>query len=332
MIIRARAPLRLGLAGGGTDLSPYCDEYGGAVLNATINQFAYCTIEEQSFGASFLDADSGISGDINSVHPRLQLPIGVTRRITDFVGHPLHFQMTIYNDAPMGSGLGGSSTMVVAILKCFVEWLKLPLGEYDIAKLAWEIERIDLGLAGGKQDQYAAAFGGINFIEFFANDKVIVNPLRIKRWIQCELEDSLLLYFTGKSRQSAQIIEQQISSVSQNSGRLMAMHDLKKEAVHMKEALLTGNFRKFSESLQDGWEAKKRTSDAISNNRMDDIYKAVMAAGGHAGKLSGAGGGGFFMFYINPVRRVSVTEALKSFGGTTASIQLTEHGTRGWYV
>ena len=331
MIIRSRAPLRLGLAGGGTDISPYCDQYGGAVLNATINKFAYCTIETGIDGTIFFDANAGISGGMDSQDRCMLLPIGVADKVTKMFGKLPGFRMTIYNDAPMGSGLGGSSTMVVAILKCFEEWLKLPLGEYDLAHISWDIERNNLKLAGGKQDQYAAAFGGVNFIEFYADNKVIVNPLRIKRWIQCELEDSLLLYFTGKSRQSSHIINQQMNALKQ-SENLQAMHDLKKGAIHMKEALLTGNFEKFADSLREGWEAKKRTSDAISNDKMDEIYESVMDAGGKAGKLSGAGGGGFFIFYIDPIRRETIKRTLEPLGGEINTVQLTEHGTRGWII
>jgi D-glycero-alpha-D-manno-heptose-7-phosphate kinase len=329
MLIRSRAPLRLGLAGGGTDVSPYCDQYGGAVLNVTINKFAYCTIETGFNDVLFYDANSNSSGGLESRDARMAIPIGVTKRIISLVGELPGFHMTVYNDAPMGSGLGGSSTMAVTILKCFEEWLKLALGEYDLAHIAWDIERNDLSLAGGKQDQYAAAFGGINYIEFFEGNKVIVNPLRVKRWIQCELEDSLLLYFTGKSRQSAYIIGQQISAIERNDS-LQAMHDLKKGAVNMKEAILTGNFAKFADSLNEGWEAKKRTSDAISNDNMDEIYNAVLKAGGKAGKISGAGGGGFFMFFIEPTRREHIKEVLASFGGAVSAVQFTDDGTRGW--
>ena len=331
MIIRSRAPLRLGLAGGGTDISPYCDEYGGAVLNATINKFAYCTIETGSSDIEFFDANANISGGMNSDDRNLMLSIGVTRRISNMIDKLPNFRMTIYNDAPMGSGLGGSSTMVVAILKCFEEWLKLPFGEYDLAHIAWDIERNDLKLAGGKQDQYAAAFGGVNFIEFFAENKVIVNPLRIKRWIQCELEDSLLLYFTGISRQSSHIINQQMSALSHDEN-LQAMHDLKRGATQMKEALLTGDFDSFAESLRDGWDAKKRTSDAISNAQMDEVYEAVCNAGGKAGKISGAGGGGFFMFYIDPTCREKIKQTLERFGGEISTVQFTDDGSQGWYV
>ena len=213
MIIRSKAPLRLGLAGGGSDVSPYSDLYGGLILNATVNLSAYCTIETQEGEWVRVDAyDAGAHlrcplGDTLEGAP--DLIRGVYARIVrDFGPVPGAFSITTYNDAPAGSGLGTSSTMVVCILKCFAEWMNLPLGDYEIARLAYEIERKDLELAGGKQDQYAAAFGGFNFMEFHRDDIVIVNPLKIKRWIIDELESSMVLYYTGRSRSSAAIISE----------------------------------------------------------------------------------------------------------------------------
>ncbi|MCM3763517.1 GHMP kinase [Neobacillus niacini] len=342
MIIRSRAPLRLGLAGGGTDLSPFCDEYGGVVLNVTINMFAYCTIETTdgdtiTFEAKDMQVTESINHDQElapgEIDSPLKLHLGVYRRIRKMYGElPSAFKMTTYNEASVGSGLGGSSTMVVAILKAYVEWLNLPLGEYDIAHLAWEIERKDLGLAGGKQDQYAATFGGFNFIEFEANDKVIVNPLRIKNWIRNELEDSLVLFYTGKSRESANIINQQIKAVQDDDKKLRALLELKNVAYQMKEAVLVGDFKKFGEALNQGWAAKKTTADVISNPMLEEIYDAVIDAGGIAGKLSGAGGGGFFMFYVNPAKRLDVIRALERFEGKIVTTQFFKDGTLGWKI
>ncbi len=213
MIVRSKAPLRLGLAGGGSDVSPYSDLYGGNVLNATINLAAYCTIESLSLPVVRVNAaDAGVLCEVplgtGPLSSGALLVDGVYNRVVrDFGPVPAPgFAITTYNDAPAGSGLGTSSTMVVCILKCFAEWMDIPLGDYELARLAYEIERKDLLLAGGKQDQYAAAFGGFNFMEFLPSDLVIVNPLRVKDWIVQELEGSLLLYFTGRSREGAAII------------------------------------------------------------------------------------------------------------------------------
>ena len=194
MKIRSKAPLRLGLAGGGSDVSPYSDIYGGLILNATINLYAYCTIEETDDNQIVINAydvcchKSYPLGKYLEIDGDASLIKGVYNRIMkDYVFDVKSFKITTYNDAPAGSGLGTSSTMVVCILKAFVEWLSLPLGDYELSRLAYEIERKDLGLSGGKQDQYAAAFGGFNYMEFLQNDLVIVNPLKIKRWIIDEL-------------------------------------------------------------------------------------------------------------------------------------------------
>jgi D-glycero-alpha-D-manno-heptose-7-phosphate kinase len=253
MIIRSKAPLRLGLAGGGTDVSPYCDEFGGYVLNATIDMFAYCIIEPtENDVISFYAADRSESFETKSkpsldLDGHLDLHKGIYNRIVKQFndGKPLSLKITTYSDAPAGSGLGSSSTMVVAILQAYAEWLNLPLGEYDIAHLAYEIERIDVGLSGGRQDQYAATFGGFNFIEFYASDRVIVNPLRVKNWIVNELENSIVLYYTGASRESANIINEQVKNAEEkNKKSLDAMHELKADALLMKESILKGEIMK----------------------------------------------------------------------------------------
>lgn len=339
MIIRSKAPLRLGLAGGGTDLSPYCDEHGGFVLNATIDRYVTCTIEPTVDNRiTLMAADIGKTGvyDNDLLLPldgSLDLHKGVYNRIVkDFLKQPLSFRMTTYSDAVTGSGLGGSSTLVVAMLTAFAEWLKLPLGEYDIAKLAWEIERLDVGLAGGKQDQYAAAFGGFNFMEFY-RDRVIVNPLRVKDWIVNEIECSMLICFTGLSRASAAIIDEQIQNARENRADALAvMHQLKRDAVRMKEAVLTGNIARFAEILDSTWHVKKKMAESISNPRLEEIYTAAMVVGAMAGKVSGAGGGGFIMFLIDPTRRSQVIAALKELGGVVEPFHFVNQGASAWTI
>lgn len=338
MIIRAKAPLRLGLAGGGTDVSPYCDQYGGTVLNVTIDRYAYCTIEPLNTGrVEFYATDRGehFSGvaDILTLEGELLLHKGVYNRIIrDFcAGAPLSLRMTTYSDAPAGSGLGSSSTLVVAMLKAYMEWLKLPFGEYDMASLAYEIERRDVGLSGGKQDQYAATFGGFNFIEFYEKDRVIVNPLRLKRWIRNELESSLLLYYTGTSRDSAKIIDEQVRNAQEkNRTSLEGMHQLKQSARAMKECILTGDFDGFAECLRTGWEAKKRIASVISNPQIDNLYTYIMENGGKAAKISGAGGGGFMMIVCDPTHRYSLMQKLRKMGGQVFPVSFTEWGTQAW--
>lgn len=263
----------------------------------------------------------------------LPLHKGVYNRIVrDYCdGKPLSLRMTTYSDAPAGSGLGSSSTMVVAILKAYMEWLNLPLGEYDMASLAYEIEREDLGLSGGKQDQYAATFGGFNLIEFYDNHRVIVNPLRLKNWIRNELENSLVLYYTGTSRDSAKIIDDQIASTKKKDGHsLEGMHELKAAANEMKECILKGNFDGFADCIRRGWEAKKKTSSVISNPEIEQIYNFIMKNGGKSAKISGAGGGGFMMIVCDPVSRYTLMQKLKEQKGSVFTVSFTERGTQAW--
>ncbi len=340
MIIRSKAPLRLGLAGGGSDVSPYSDIYGGLVLNATINLYAYCTIEETDNGRITINSiDSGTQQSIKSakhleIDGKASLIKGVYNRVVDeFQLSPLSFNITTYNDAPAGSGLGTSSTMVVCILKTFVEWLSLPLGDYEIARLAYEVERKDLKLSGGKQDQYAAAFGGFNYIEFLQDDMVIVNPLKIKRWIKDELEASMVLYFTGASRESAKIIDEQIENTSKkNSTAIDAMHQIKQSAKDMKLAILKGDIDKFSEILRKGWENKQKMASKIANETILRAMDVALKAGAKSGKVSGAGGGGFIMFVVEPTRKKEVEHALLSLGGMVMPFEFTEGGAHGWKI
>ena len=342
MLIRARAPLRLGLAGGGTDVSPYCDLYGGLVLNATIDKYAYAMIEPLPAGAGvrFVAADREESWEGGAEAPlaydgRLDLHKGVYNRIVREYngGQPLPLVLTTHTDAPPGSGLGSSSTLVVAMVKAFVEWLNLPLGEYDIARLAFDVERVDVGLAGGRQDQYAATFGGFNFMEFHPGERVVVNPLRIKNWVISELEASLLLYFGGVSRDSAKIIDEQSANVQRKDSAVVdATHALKAEATAMKENLLKGDFEGLVQSMQAGWEAKKRMAVSISNRQIEETYELALRAGMRAGKISGAGGGGFMMLLVDPVRRMDVIRALQQLPGRIYNCHFTKYGTQGWKI
>lgn len=341
MIIRSRTPLRLGLAGGGTDVSPYSDIYGGHVLNVTIGMYAYCTIEPTDDGMITFEAiDRGEYFTTSSISnleidDKLILHKGIYNRIVkDFNnGNPLSFKMTTYSDAPAGSGLGTSSTMVVTILKAYAEWLNIPLGEYDLAYLAYEIERKDLELSGGKQDQYAAAFGGFNFMEFYNDDKVIVNPLRVKEWIKNELENSLLIYYTGTSRESAKIIDEQIENASQKKEKSVeAMHELKRGASRMKEAILKGDFNALTECLLEGWRAKKQMATVITNTMIDDIYDYIIEHGAKAAKISGAGGGGFMMILVDPIKKPLLMKALSQKQGMVMDVQIVQEGAQSWTI
>jgi len=325
MIVRARAPLRLGLAGGGTDVSPYCDVYGGRIMNVTIDRYAYAIIGPRDGHETCFNALDVGHQEIHAcdtlIMPSgpLQLLKGVYSRVSrDFLDS---------RRPPL------SSTMVVALVQAFVEYFSLPLGEYEVAQLAYDIERKDLQLAGGKQDQYAATFGGFNFMEFYADDRVIVNPLRIKDWVWAELEASLVLYFTGVSRASADIIDQQSRNVGdKNQASIDAMHQLREEAVQMKECILMGDLRRLESTLQAGWEAKKKTATSISNPLIEQVERVAFAHGARAAKVSGAGGGGFMMFLCSPEDRIGLIRGLLEQGGSILDFHFTQQGATSWRI
>jgi D-glycero-alpha-D-manno-heptose-7-phosphate kinase len=340
MIYRSKAPLRIGLAGGGTDVSPYSDQFGGAILNATVSLFAYANIEplqENKIIVEALDRNEQQqfeSVDNLPINGELDLLKGVFNRLfADYNLPSSGFRLSTFVDAPAGSGLGTSSTLVVAILGAFVEWLKLPLGDYDIAHYAYQIERNDLKLTGGKQDQYAAMFGGVNFMEFYEDDKVIVNPLRIRPEYLHELENNLVLFFTSTSRESATIIDEQVKNVnSKNEKSIEAMHQLKEQARMMKEALLKGRLDEFGAILDFGFLQKRRMASKISNSKIEEIYEAAKKAGATGGKISGAGGGGFMIFYCPGNTRYHVISELKKFGGEVKNYTFTKYGLSSWSV
>ncbi len=361
MRIRARAPLRIGLAGGGTDVSPYSDLYGGAILNATISMYAYATITTEDIpngnGAkseflkspvkfSFWAVDKEVKEEfeLKELSPlktggHFDLHKGVINRLMH--DYPEEFiavlnkvsqvELATYVDAPAGSGLGTSSTLTVAILGVFQDWMKIPLGEYETAQLAYKIEREDLSMEGGKQDQYAATFGGVNFMEFSAQNRVVINPLRIKKEYLNELELNILLFHTGSNRVSAKIIAAQRDNVqAKKQDSIEAMHCLKEESILMKEAILKGQFYRIGELLDTGWKHKKQTAVEITNPVIDDMYETAMKAGATGGKISGAGGGGFMILYCPGNTRYNVIKSLERFKGEFRRYHFTEHGLTTW--
>ena len=341
MIVRSRAPLRIGLAGGGTDVSPYSDVYGGCILNATINMFAHATIETREDGNVHFEASdiekSYLATTASSIELEGELLLHkaiYNRVVRDFNNNqPIAINVITYSDAPPGSGLGSSSTMVVAILAAYRELLKLPLGEYDLAHLAFEIERQDCNLSGGKQDQYAATFGGVNFMEFH-QDNVLVNPLRIRTEILNELESQMVLYFTGVSRDSAKIIDDQIkaSADKDDNKSLESLHLVKQHAFGMKECLLRNDIKGMSDILKSSWDAKKGTSTSISNPHVEKISELALNNGAKSLKLSGAGGGGFMMIFAEPTKKLALMNILDETNGKVHKFQLTQTGVQAWTV
>jgi D-glycero-alpha-D-manno-heptose-7-phosphate kinase len=340
-ICRARAPLRIGLAGGGTDVSPYCDIYGGAILNAAISLFAHATIEQIDNGEVIIFESVDlkihetykIDENIPTDGPLVLLKGVFNKIIIDYNLPKRSFKLITKVDAPAGSGLGSSSTLVVAIIGAFKEFYNIPLSDYDIAKYAYRIERIDLSLRGGKQDQYAATFGGFNYMEFYKDEKVIVNPLKIKNDYINELENNLVLFFTSTSRSSSEIIKEQQNNVTSNNKQsIEAMHQLKQQALEMKEALLLGNLKDIGKILHFGFEQKIKMAKSITNYSINLIYNAAISAGSTGGKISGAGGGGFMFFYCPSNSRYKVINSLSQFEGNVASFLFEETGLHTWTI
>lgn len=337
--VRSRAPLRLGLAGGGTDLSPFCDEHVGYVMNATVGLYAYVHLAPRLDGKILFDsAEQGIQFETEAlpevqIHPGTMLHCGVYNRIIKEFngGRPVSLSVRTTVDVPAGSGLGGSSALVVALVEAFRAYFGLPLGEYDLARLAFEIERSELGVAGGKQDQYAAAFGGFNFMEFYEDPRVVINPLRIKPVIVQELEASLVLYYTGRSRSSAHVIEDQRAQISErNEKSFEAMCSLKREALQMKEALLQGRLDDIAQIMHRGWLAKKNTAASVSNEEIERVLGIALENGALAGKVSGAGGGGFVLILADPAERHRVVDALSKEPGRILPVTFTNEGVCSW--
>jgi len=240
------------------------------------------------------------------------------------------FDMFLHCEAPPGSGLGGSSTVIVSIIGATAEWLGIPLSQYEIAKLAYVLEREELGLQGGRQDQYAAVFGGFNYMEFKGND-VIVTPLRIKNDILNELHYNLLLCYTGKTRDSGNIIQEQRKGYTQGKEQVIsALDNAKRLATETKDALMKGEIRRIGELLNESWQFKKRFTESISNEHIDKIYSTAMANGAIGGKISGAGGGGFMFFICEYDKKHLVANELHKMGVDIVPFNFDKHGLQTW--
>lgn len=333
-LLRARAPLRVSFAGGGTDVPPYPAEEGGLVLSATINRYAYGTLRPRSdrqIGIQSLDLDVVASIALEEAQPdgdKLDL---VKAAIQKFAADSPHgFDLFLHSAAPPGSGLGSSSAVVVTLVGLLSEHMGIPLTDYERARLAYTVEREDLGLKGGTQDQYASVFGGFNFIEFRA-DEVIVNPLRIRAETIAELEYNLLLCFTGTTRVSDHIIDDQMGRYrSQEAGTTDGLRMQKELATAMKDALLRDNLTEFGALLDSAWQAKKQMSPRISNDHIDGLYEAARAEGALGGKVTGAGGGGYMLLYCRYDSKHRVQAALAEHGAEAVDFQFDHRGLTTW--
>jgi D-glycero-alpha-D-manno-heptose-7-phosphate kinase len=330
-IVRARAPLRISFAGGGTDVPPYPERFGGCVLSATIGKYAYVSLrdtespfvraicEEQGVDAVFAPAgDCGLQG-------KMDLAEAIVRRFS-VSGLECH----INADAPPGSGLGSSSTMIVALIEGLARRCGVTLSRYEKATLAFDIERNDLGIVGGMQDQYAAAFGGFNFIEF-TKDEVCVTPLRLNADAIADLHMHLLLCYTGATRFSGAILKEQISNVVHDDPDVMAsLCNLKALTLDLKTSLLKARLYEFGDLLNEAWKMKRKLASSITNDKIDEVYEEARRAGSLGGKLLGAGGGGHMLFFVPFNRRLRVREAMQRSGMSVVDFQFEDQGASSW--
>ena len=342
--IIGRAPLRIGLGGGGTDVSPYCDEFGGYVFNATISVFCFCLLTEPESSATLTLKTSDLGKRFHwtratpdgLIPPAFRLHVASYKRfIEEFnKGEEMPLTITTWSEAPYGSGLGASSTMVVSILVALKELFSTKLSKYELARLAYTIERTDCKLLGGQQDQYAASFGGFNFMEFGSQNRVIVNPLRLSHDVEAELQASLTLVYSGVSRDSGTIIQDQLKNLQERSNAQIdfyqAMHAVKAIAVKMKEALLEARLDVFGDLLLESWRSKQMLSDMITNETIDSIINRGMSCGATAAKVSGAGGGGVLMFFSRPEHRESIRRALNEEKVILIPFSFTDQGASAW--
>jgi D-glycero-alpha-D-manno-heptose-7-phosphate kinase len=335
LIIRSKAPLRISFAGGGTDVEPYLSERGGVVLSTTIDKYAYGSMrfrDDRQITVTSLDYDIVAKYSLDEpLIPDGQLALvkAVICRLNR-ENHDQGLGFFLHSDAPPGSGLGSSSTLVVALIGLFCRWLHLPLTNYEIADLAYQIERVDMGFRGGKQDQYAATFGGFNYIEF-SRDATIVNPLRVPPDVLNELQYNLLLRYTGKSRRSDPIIDTQVQGYVQRSEDVVrAMDELKQIAVALKNALLQSRLDDFGALLHQAWISKKRMAAQISAPYIDELYETARAHGALGGKISGAGGGGYMFFYCPFDHKHLIAEQLERLGAQVVGLNFDLYGLQTW--
>src|ERR1700728_1165733 len=336
-VIRAKAPLRVSFAGGGTDVPPFPEREGGLVLSATINRYAHGTLRPRVDGKIRVESlDLGMALEYGAEESvdydgKLDLVKAAIRRVAQ-LEEPRGIDLFLHTAAPPGSGLGASSALIVSLIGLLQDFHKLSLTDYEIAHIAWQVEREDLGLPGGLQDQYAATFGGFNFIEFHA-DRVIVNPLRISPDIVNELEHNLLLCYTGTTRRSDRIIEDQTRRFEQgNPEALLALSQQKQFAIDMKNALLRRRLDDFGDLLDCAWQAKKQISTKISNPTIDELYEVAQKTGALGGKITGAGGGGYILFYCCFERKHKVAEAMRSMGAIPTDFAFETHGLQTWRI
>jgi D-glycero-alpha-D-manno-heptose-7-phosphate kinase len=334
VIVRVKAPLRVSFCGGGTDVSPFLEEHGGVVLSATINKYAYASLSERSEdGVSIQSLDYDVSADyqVDEVF-RTDGELSLVRAVLKRFNLDRGVDIFLHSDAPPGSGLGSSSAMCVAMVALLKKYLGVHLGKYEMADLAFEIERKDMGIKGGKQDQYAAAFGGFNLIEFTAKHTV-VNPLRLEEWLVKELQYHLVLCFTGRTRMSEGLIDYQVERFKKaEKGAAEALHELKRLTLEMKDALVRGELVRFGSLLHEAFLAKQQMNPRAVPPEINHLYEIGRQNGALGGKILGAGGGGYLLFFCDFRRKHHVSRALEAAGGKVVDFDFVDDGVQSWFL
>jgi D-glycero-alpha-D-manno-heptose-7-phosphate kinase len=313
-----RSPVRISFGGGGTDLPAYYQEYGGAVLSTAINKYFYTIL-----GARTDQCIQIISSDLRIFeswreftgleikNSRLEIPVAVLKDLD----REIYVDLFLASEIPPGTGLGSSASVCVNVLKTLTSYLHEPLSKHALAERAFHVAREVLGHHVGKQDEYAAAFGGMNFFEFLPSGESRVQPLDVKHEVMTELQNSLLLFFTGAAHHSWDILAEQERSTSRGTGKpLEALHEIKTLAYDMRDAVRAGDLPAFAAMLNRGWQAKRQVSPKISNSRIDALYDLALRSGALGGKITGAGGGGFLLLFCEPPRQERVRQALAAEG------------------
>lgn len=343
-IIRSRAPVRISFAGGGTDVSPYTEKFGGAVVNATINQYAYATFIERKDGKIILDSlDLNKRIEYKTIKDiKLDDNLDLTKAVILFFNKNFPnafkklkggFEIHTSCEIPPRSGLGSSAAMFASVIGIFNRIAKENrIDHYEIAELAYFLEREKLKNSGGRQDQYATVFGGINFIEFKGNNFVRVNPLKLKEDYLLELESNLILINLGARSSSGDIINDQIKNLKNNKSSINATHKTKELANQVKYSLIQGDFIKFGQLLDKGWQEKKKFSSKISNPELDNIYKQLKDSGTIGGKILGAGGGGHMLLYCKPGKKLHVLQKATNLGLKHVPFTFDHKGLTTWTI
>lgn len=334
IVIRSRSPVRISFGGGGTDLTHYFVKNDvGVVMNATIKMYTHCSLRkrhDQKIIIHSADLNETIRLDKLSelfALPKMELISSLLRLISPDFG----FELSISSDFPVGSGLGGSAVVLSAIIGCFNQLRADPWDRHEIAELAFQAERIFLKMQGGWQDQYATVFGGFNFIEFKESEN-IVHPLKIKKETLLELEGNLLLCDSGQAHVSGKIHEKQKAQFYKSEHIQDQVHRNKELCYQMRSLLLRGQLNEFGKSLDKAWNLKRNFSEGITDTHLDNIYQSALSAGALGGKLLGAGGGGFFLFYVLPEQRPALIKKLTEMNLVTRPVHFDEDGLQVWTV